>query len=338
MRARSTPQSLVARARIVLECEKGASNREVAALVGVHPATVGKWRQRFVDLRLDGLYDEPKPGRNRTIDDEKVQQVVKDTLESAPPDATQWSTRSMADRAGISKASVQRIWHTFGLKPHLQETFKISNDPFFVDKVHDVVGLYMAPPENAMVVCVDEKSQIQALERSQPMLPMLPGGTPQRRSHDYKRNGVTTLFAALDPATGRVIGEIHRRHRAVEFVKFLNTVYKAKPEGKSLHVICDNVSSHKTPAVKGWLQRHPDVQMHFTPTYSSWLNMVEGWFAQLTNKLLKRSTHRTLQALEADLRKWIDTWNENPHPFVWTKTAEEILESLASYLELACAS
>ncbi len=254
------------------------------------------------------------------------------TLERAPRDATHWSRTSMAKESGLSKSTVGRIWKAFGLKPHLVDTFKISNDPNFIDKVRDVVGLYLDPPEKALVLCVDEKSQIQALDRSAPVLPMMPG-LPERRTHDYVRHGITTLFAALDVATGEIYGSIHRRHRAVEFKKFLTKLDAQVPADLDVHLICDNYATHKSPSVVKWLADHPRFHMHFTPTYSSWLNQVERWFALLTDQKLRRGAHRSIQSLEKDIRDWIASWNANPRPFTWTKTADEILERLNSYLQ-----
>lgn len=330
-RAKSS-QALAQRCRIVLGCADGKTNRQVADELGIWPQTVGKWRRRFLERRMEGLVDEPRPGAPRKITDDRVEEVVVATLERSPKDATHWSRASMAAESGLSKSSVGRIWKAFGLKPHQADTFKLSNDPQFIDKVRDVVGLYLDPPERALVLCVDEKSQIQALDRSAPVLPMMPG-MPERRTHDYIRHGVTTLFAALDVATGEVIGSIHRRHRAVEFKKFLAKVDKKVPAGLDIHLICDNYSTHKSPTVKKWLEAHPRFHMHFTPTYSSWLNQVERWFGLLTDKQIRRGTHKSLQALEKDIRNWIKTWNENPRPFAWTKSADEILERLASYLD-----
>jgi len=330
-RAKSS-QALALRCRIVLGCAAGESNKEVAAEVGVWPQTVCKWRQRFLQSRLDGLVDEPRPGAPRRIGDEQVEAVLVATLERQPKDATHWSRASMAEASGLSKSTVGRVWRAFGLKPHLVDTFKISNDPQFIDKVRDVVGLYLDPPEKALVLCVDEKSQIQALDRSAPVLPMMPG-LSERRTHDYVRHGITTLFAALDVATGQVYGSIHRRHRATEFKKFLTTLDAQIPAELDVHLICDNYGTHKAPAVTKWLGAHPRFHMHHTPTYSSWLNQVERWFALLTDKMLRRAAHRSIQALEKDIRDWIKTWNENPRPFVWTKTADEILDRLNSYLQ-----
>jgi transposase len=330
-RAKSS-QALAQRCRIVLGCAAGGSNQDVAAELGIWPQTVGKWRRRFLDRRLEGLVDEPRPGAPRKITDEQVEELVVATLERTPADATHWSRTSMAAESGLSKSTVGRIWKAFNLKPHQVDTFKLSNDPQFVDKVRDVVGLYLNPPDKALVLCVDEKSQIQALDRSAPMLPMMPG-LPQRRTHDYIRHGITTLFAALDVASGEVIGSIHRRHRAVEFKKFLTTLDKQVPADLDVHLICDNYTTHKHPTINKWLAAHPRFHMHFTPTYSSWLNQVERWFGLLTDKRLRRAAHKSLRALENDIRDWITTWNADPRPFVWTKDADEILDRLASYLD-----
>ncbi|MCU1653870.1 MAG: putative transposase [Pseudonocardia sp.] len=333
-RAKSS-QALALRCRIVVGCaaEGGLrSNREVAAELGVWPQTVTTWRARFLDRRLDGLVDEPRPGAPRKIGDERIEEVVVKTLEATPRDATHWSRASMAAETGLSRSTVGRIWKAFNLKPHQADTFKISNDPQFIDKLRDVVGLYLDPPEKALVLAVDEKSQIQALDRSAPVLPMMPG-MPERRTHDYVRHGITTLFAALDVVTGEVIGSIHRRHRATEFRKFLAKLDKQVPAELDVHLICDNYSTHKAPVVARWLDAHPRFHMHFTPTYSSWLNQVERWFALLTDKQLRRGVHKNLQALERDIRTWITQWNDNPRPFAWTKTADEILERLAAYLD-----
>ncbi|MGW2697777.1 IS630 family transposase [Streptomyces sp. NPDC001296] len=331
VRRRSTPQAWALRCRIILACASGASNKDVAAQLGSTPHAVGRWRARFVEHRIAGLGDMPRSGGPRTVTDEQVAAVVSKTLESTPKDATHWSTRAMAKEMGLSQSTVSRIWRAFGLQPHRSETFKLSTDPYFVDKVHDVVGLYLDPPERALVFCVDEKSQIQALDRSQPVQPMMPG-VPRRVTHDYVRAGTTTLFAALAVATGKVIGSLHRRHRAEEFKKFLIKLDQAIPQDLDVHLVLDNYATHKTPAIKTWLLAHPRFHLHFTPTGSSWLNLVERWFAELTNKRLRRGVHKTVQALERDIRAWIAAWNTDPKPYVWTKTADEILERLASYL------
>jgi transposase len=325
-------QALATRSRIVLAAEEGGSNVEVGARLGLSRSTVRKWRNRFAAQRLDGLLDEPRPGRPRTITDDQVEAVITLTLESTPTDATHWSTRSMAAESGLTQSAVSRIWRAFGLQPHRQDTWKLSKDPQFVDKVKDVVGLYLAPPERAVVLCVDEKSQIQALDRTAPTLPMLPG-TPQRATHDYQRHGTSSLYAALDLATGKVIGRLHQRHRAIEFHKFLQTIDQQVPAHLAVHVVLDNSSTHKTPKIQRWLAAHPRFVLHFTPTSSSWLNLVERWFAELTTKKLKRSAHRSTRTLNADIRAWIENWNENPRPYVWTKPAERILDSIARYCQ-----
>ena len=328
----STAQALALRCRIVLACAEGLSNVEVADRVGVNRMTVGKWRSRFVSDRLDGLHDEPRPGGPRSIGDDDVERVIVKTLEETPPDATHWSTRSMAQAAGMSQSAVSRIWRAFGLKPHLVDTFKLSPDPLFIDKVRDVVGLYLNPPEAAVVLCVDEKSQIQALDRTAPVLPLIPG-TPERRTHDYRRHGTTNLYAALDVASGHVIADMTPRHRAEEFRRFLNLIDHSVPADLNVHVIVDNNATHKTPAIQRWLLRHPRFTLHFTPTYSSWLNLVERWFAELTNRWLRRGTHRSTRELVASIRTWITNWNDEPKPFVWHKTADQILDNLANYCQ-----
>jgi len=329
----TTAQAVALRSRIVLRCAQGdgrSSNTVVADELGVQRGTVAKWRSRFVAGRLDGLLDEPRPGRPRTIGDDQVEAVIVKTLEWAPRDATHWSTRSMAAEVGMTQSAVSRIWRAFGLQPHRQDSWKLSKDPQFVDKVKDVVGLYLNPPERAVVLCVDEKSQIQALDRTAPILPMLPG-TPERATHDYKRHGTSSLYAALDITTGKVIGSLHTRHRAIEFKKFLATIDKEVPGHLAVHLVLDNASTHKTPAIQKWLLPHPRFVVHFTPTSSSWLNLVERWFGELTTTKLQRGTHRSVRALNADIRDWINTWNEKPRPYVWTKTADQILDSIARY-------
>jgi transposase len=297
----------------------------------VNQATVVKWRKRFIERGLDGLPDDPRPGAPRSITDDDVEAVIVRTLEDRPTDATHWSTRDLAAKTGISPSSVGRIWRAVGLKPWLTDTFKLSEDPQFVDKVRDVVGLYMNPPEHAVVMCVDEKTSIQALDRTQPSLPMRPGQV-ERRTHDYKRHGVTDLFAALNLATGQVVHQTRRQHRAVEFRKFLDLIDESVPADLAVHVVLDNSSTHKTPAIRDWLLKHPRFTFHFTPTSSSWLNLLERWFAELTNKMLKRSAHKSIAALTADLNAWIAAWNDDPKPFVWHKTADQILDSLKKYL------
>ena len=331
-RRATSAQSLALRSRIVLACADGLDNKQVAAKLGIVPATVGKWRRRFVERRMDGLLDEPRPGGPRSISDEQIEAVIVATLERTPKDATHWSRASMAAETGLSRSTIGRIWREFRLKPHLVETFKLSSDPLFIEKVRDVVGLYLDPPERALVLCVDEKSGIQALDRSAPVLPMMPG-MPERRTHDYVRSGTTTLFAALDVASGQVIGSLHRRHRALEFRKFLTKIDTEVPDELDVHLVCDNLSTHKTPAIMRWLDAHPRFHLHFTPTSSSWLNQVERWFGLLTDKQLRRGAHKSLPALEKDIRTWVITWNENPRPFVWLKTADEIFERRNTYLQ-----
>jgi transposase len=329
-RRATTSQHLAQRSRVVLECAKGQDNQRVATILGINAKTVGKWRARFAALRLDGLIDSPRPGTPRRIGDDKVEEVIVVTLESMPKGASRWSTRDMAKRAGISKDSVGRIWRAFGLKPHRSETFQLSKDPDFIDKVRDVVGLYMDPPTNAVVLSVDEKSQIQALNRTQPLLPMRPGQAA-RPTPEYERNGTSTLFAALDVATGAVIGKCFRQHRAAEFLKFLKLIDHTVEAGLEVHLITDNYATHKTPAVRTWLTRHPRFHIHFTPTHSSWLNQVEGWFSILTEKQLKRGSHYSTRELEADIYAFLEAHNESPTPFKWVKTADEILAKLARY-------
>jgi len=330
---RKSAQALALRARIVLVCADGTPNTEVAAQLGVTPQTVGQWRSRFVTDRLDGLGDQPRPGRPRTISDEQVEQVVTATLEQEPSDGgTHWSTRMMAAKAGLTQTAVSRIWRAFELTPHRVDYWKLSTDPHFVDKLYDVVGLYLDPPERALVLCVDEKSQVQALDRTAPTLPMMPAD-PARQTHTYIRHGTTTLFAALDVASGQVYSSLHRRHRAIEFRKFLDQLHRDVPAELDVHLILDNYATHKTPDIKRWLLRHPRFHLHFTPTSSSWLNLVERFFGELTTRMLRRATHHSVTELEADIRAWIANWNDNPRPYVWTKTAEQILDSIGAYCQ-----
>jgi transposase/transcriptional regulator with XRE-family HTH domain len=326
-RRRKSAQALALRSRIVLACAAGADNKMVASELGCAESTVGRWRRRFVADRLDGLVDEDRPGRPPSVSVDQIEDVVVATLESTPANATHWSRAKMAQRTGLSKSTIGRIWKAFELKPHRADGFKLSNDPLFVEKVFDVVGLYLNPPESAVVMCVDEKSQVQALSRSQPAFPMMPG-MPEKRTHDYLRHGTTSLFAAFNIADGTVISSLHRRHRAAEFKKFLAKIDDHVPAHLEVHLVCDNYGTHKTPTIATWLEAHPRFHMHFTPTYSSWINQVERWFGYVTGDLLQRSDHRSVQALEADLRRWVKSWNDNPKPFVWTKSAEQILESL----------
>jgi transposase len=322
---------LAQRSRIVLACAEGATNTAVAEQIGVSVPTVRRWRGRFADRGLDGLLDEPRPGRPRTISDDRVEEVIVKTLETVPPDGgTHWSTRQMAAATGLNQTAISRIWRAFGLQPHRVEQFKLSKDPLFVEKVRDIVGLYLDPPERAVVLCLDEKSQIQALDRSAPILPLLPG-TPARMSHDYQRYGTSSLFAALNATSGKVIRSLHARHRAVEFKKFLQKIDKEVPADLEIHLILDNYATHKTPAINKWLAAHPRFQLHFTPTSASWINLVERFFSELTARKLRRGAHRSVAELNADINDWIDHWNENPTPYVWVKTTEEILDSLATY-------
>jgi len=328
-RSSTVPAGMAARARIVLLAADATPNHQIAERVGVSRPTVNKWRSRYADRGLAGLADEPRPGPARTVDQRKI---ITATLTPPPKSlgVTHWSSRLLAQRLSMSHVTVAEAWKQFGVKPWRAETFKFSTDPELEAKVTDVVGLYLAPPERAVVLCVDEKSQIQALDRTAPVLPMLPG-VPARASHDYKRAGTSSLYAALDLASGQVIGALHARHRAIEFKKFLVTIDRAVPADLDVHVVLDNASTHKTPVIKRWLVAHPRFVLHFTPTSASWLNLVERWFGELTTKKLQRGTHRSVRELNADIRAWIQTWNDNPRPYVWTKTAEQILDSIARY-------
>ena len=333
----TTAQALALRARVVLSCAGGRRNGAVAAALGVTRPTVSKWRARFVDSRLDGLLDEPRPGAPRTIADGTIEDVVRLTLETTPRDATHWSTRSMGKRVGLSQTSVMRIWHAFGLEPHRTETFKLSTDPLFIEKVRDIVGLYLAPPEHALVLCVDEKTQIQALDRTAPLLPLRPG-QPERHTHDYVRHGVTSLFAALETRTGAVLGECFARHRAVEFRKFLDRIDDAVPPALDVHLVLDNASTHKTKLIRRWLAKRPRYHVHFTPTSSSWINLVERFFSELTTKQLQRGAHRSVRELEAAIYTFLARRNQDAKPFIWTKTADEILDNIKRFCQRTSAS
>lgn len=327
---RRTAQGLAQRARIVLLAGEGIENKEICARVGASPNTVGKWRRRFADRRMDGLLDEPRPGAPRQIGDEEVAEVIRLTLEATPRDATHWSLRSMAKAVGFAPSTIHRIWKAFSLQPHRTETFKLSTDPLFVEKVRDIVGLYLAPPERAIVLCVDEKSQIQALDRTQPLLPLRPGQV-ERRTHDYQRHGTLSLFAALDTATGRVIGKCFARHRAREFRAFLNLIEANVPRDLDVHVVMDNVSTHKTQAVRNWFARRPRWHTHYTPTSASWISLVERFFANLTEKQIRRGAHRSAVELETAITRYIEAVNEQPKPFIWTKSADDILASVKRF-------
>ena len=330
-RSRTSPQ-VARRARVVLACAAGHNNQTVARRLRLSPATVGKWRVRFARDRVDGLLDEPRPGAPRTVTDDQVEQVVITTLEATPPGATHWSTRSLARTTGLSRMTISRIWHAFGLRPHRSETFKLSPDPQLIDKVRDIVGLYINPPEHAVVLCVDEKSQIQVLDRTAPLLPMQPGQA-ERRTHDYRRHGTTSLFAALDVKTGTVIGETHRRHRAVEFRTFLDRVDSSMPADVDVHIVMDNYGTHKTPSIRAWFAKRPRFHVHFTPTYASWLNLVERWFAELTTKQLRRGVHRSVRALEAAIHEFIAAHNAQSASLHLDEDRDEILASIARFAQ-----
>lgn len=328
-RVRSQPL-LARRARVVLACGDGLDNHAVARKLRCSLGMVGKWRARFLNARLEGLYDEPRPGAPRKVSDEQVERVVIQTLESTPRGHTHWSTRELAKATGLSRMTISRIWRAFGLQPQRSDTFKLSPDPLLIEKVRDIAGLYINPPEHALVLCVDEKSQIQALDRTQPLLPMQPGQL-ERGTHDYKRHGTTSLFAALDLKTSQVIGQFHHRHRSVEFRRFLDTIEANVPSGLDVHLILDNYGTHKTALIRKWLLKRPRFHVHFTPTYGSWLNLVERWFAELTNKRIRRGVFRSVRELESAIREYIEIHNEDPKPFVWTRTADQILDSIARY-------
>jgi transposase len=327
-----TAQALAQRSRIVLACAEGDSNDEVARRLKITAQTVGKWRRRFVAQRLEGLLDEPRVGAPRKILDDDVERVLTLTLESKPTDSTHWSTRSMAEASGLTQTAVSRVWRAFALQPHRTETFKLSKDPQFIEKVRDIVGLYMNPPTRALVLCVDEKSQIQALDRTQPIFPMRPGQA-ERRTHDYARYGTTSLFAALDLVTGNVIGECHRRHRSIEFRHFLDTIEDAVPGDLDVHLVLDNYGTHKSPTIQRWLAKRPRFILHFTPTSASWMNLVERFFATLTEKQIRRGTFRSTRQLEAAIKNYLRLYNQDPRPFVWHKTADEILESVGRFCQ-----
>ena len=327
-----TAQRLALRARMVLGGAEGLSNQAVARQLRITGATVGKWRERFRTARLEGLADEPRPGAPRAISDAQVEAVITRTLESPPPQATHWSTRSMARTTPLSHMAIARIWHAFGLQPHRSETFKLSSDPFFVEKVRDIVGLYLNPPDHAVVLCVDEKSQVQALDRTRPLLPLRPG-VPERQTHDYIRHGTTSLFAALHVASGRVIGRCHRRHRSQEFLKFLQAVDDQLPAEQEVHLVMDNYGTHKTPKAKRWFARHPRYHLHFTPTSASWLNQVERFFAEITRRRIRRGTFTHVRELEQAIHDYLQHHNQSPKPFVWTATANTILGKIRRFCE-----
>ena len=329
-RRHKTAQQLAFRARIILACAAGQPNRAVATQLATTPQTVCKWRRRFVERRLGGLLDEPRSGAPRRISDAQVEDVVVRTLESTPAGQTHWSTRELAKATGLGRTTISEIWQAFRLQPQRSETFALSRDPFLIDKIRDVVGLYMNPPEHAVVFCVDEKSQIQALDRSQPLLPMRPGQA-ERQTATYARHGTTSLFAALDIRTGQVLGQCHRRHRAVEFRRFLDLIDATVPADQDVHLVMDNYATHKTKRIRDWLAKRPRFHIHFTPTQGSWLNQVERWFADLTTKALRRGVHRSVRALETAIRAYLAGRNADPKPFVWVRSADEILASLARF-------
>jgi transposase len=331
-RLKATAGHISFRARIILAAAQGMTHVAIARLLGCDPHTSGHWRKRWMEKKLDGLLDAPRPGQPRKLSDQQIQEVVTATLEEKPKGATHWSTRSMAARMKLPATSIRRIWRAFSLKPHRSETFALSTDPFFVDKVRDVVGLYLNPPENALVLCVDEKAQIQALERTQPIMPLRPG-LPERATHDYERHGTTTLFAAWDITTGKVIGQCQQRHRAVEFLKFLRLIDRTVPKDKELHLVLDNYTTHKTVKVQEWLARRPRFHLHFTPTHSSWLNQVERWFGLLASRQIKRGSHTSVAELKAAIEEFIAVTNENPKPFQWVKSADLILERVGRAAE-----
>lgn len=331
-RGRTVSRQLAFRSKLILLCADGLGTVEVAAQLKASSATVSKWRKRFSLYRLDGLSDLPRSKTKRRLSDDQVEEIIRTTLQSQPKGQTHWTTRQLSKALGVSQSSVSRVWRAFRLQPHRQGTFTLSTDDFFVEKVRDVVGLYMNRPDNAVVFCVDEKSQVQALERGQPVLPMV-FGQPERRTPQYLRHGTTTLFAALDIATGEIIGECHRRHRAVEFRKFLNTLDKSVPSELEVHLVMDNYATHSAPEIQRWRKRHRRFHFHFVPTYSSWLNQVERWFALLSERALKRGVHRSTQALEAAIRDFIKAHNEDPKPFVWTKSADAIIASVARHCQ-----
>jgi transposase len=335
-RARSQPM-LARRARVILASADGLSNQDVARKLRVSPGMVVKWRSRFLKVRLEGLYDEPRPGAPRSVSDAQVEQVIIRTLETTPLGETHWSTRGLAKATGLSRMTISRIWQAFGLQPHRTTTFKLSPDPLLIEKVRDIVGLYLNPPEHALVFCVDEKSQIQALDRTQPLLPIRPGQV-ERHTHDYKRNGTTSLFAALELKSSRVIGQLHRRHRSLEFRKFLDLIEAQVPAALEVHIILDNYGTHKTALIRKWFAKRPRFHLHFTPTYGSWINLVERWFAELTNKRIRRGVFRSVKELEAAISEYIEVHNEDPKPFVWTRTADQILDSIARYAQRTLAT